>query len=375
MSGRTVFKLSLAALLASVFANVNAAQAPANDPPTPETAPKPREKVSKSDPHVRMITLKECIEIALEQGNTDVKTPSMHVFNSELQQIKPTGGSKRQGLLSQRLQLDVQINYLLVNVEVSYWNLFSAYQNLKAQEEGLRNAFNLHRFVDTRATVGSDTTQNLDQARAQLERFRRMVIDARAQVQESERQLRGQLGMKNDDGKLLVPSDEPSFEFSQPDFQIAVDEALAYRPEIVQCRQDLKAQKLNLVLQKNLEKSDLVSAAESLKVSYSQLRDTELKVMEYLVHQYRQMIQTHADIAPARAERKALQTYTAKMDLLIALGKWNSQDFLNYFTMQQQLATAIATENQAIANHRIALATYEFAKGTIQEYHKFPTGR
>ena len=57
------------------------------------------------------------------------------------------------------------------------------------------------------------------------------------------------------------------------------------------------------------------------------------------------------------------------MNALISDGKWKSEDFLNYLTVQQQMATAISTENQAIANYRNALATFEFAKGTIQKSH------
>jgi hypothetical protein len=59
---------------------------------------------------------------------------------------------------------------------------------------------------------------------------------------------------------------------------------------------------------------------------------------------------------------------------LIAIGKWNPQDFLNYLTVQQQLATAIATEYQVIANYNNALATFEFAKGTIKQYNNVTMG-
>jgi outer membrane protein TolC len=98
-----------------------------------------------------------------------------------------------------------------------------------------------------------------------------------------------------------------------------------------------------------------------------QKRDTELKVLEQLVQQYRQLIVTHADIAPARAEREALQRYIKKIETLVAFGKWNPQDLANYLTVQQQLATALATEAQAIADFKNAQVTFEFAKGTIQK--------
>jgi outer membrane protein TolC len=216
--------------------------------------------------------------------------------------------------------------------------------------------------------VGSDTEKNRDQARVQLERFRRIVIDARGQVQESERQLRGLLGIRSDDGTRLVPSDEPNLASYTPDFQQAANDAAANRPELLQCHLDLKAQQRNLALQKKLGQPDLVSAAEvSVERSSDQSRDTELKVLEYLVQQYRQVIQTHSDIEPVRAERRALQAYVAKIDTLISNGKYSAEEYLNFLTVQQQLATAIATEYQAIASYNCALSTFEFAKGTIQK--------
>lgn len=362
---------------------------------------------------------------------------------SLLLNIQPSGGNNTQGILLQRIHLDqqkadfeIRVNYMLANVELAYWNLFAAYYNLYAQEEGLREAYLGYRFTETRVIVGSDPSQNADQARAQFERFRRMVIDARGTVLESERQLRGLLGLRSDDGTRLVPIDEPNLAPYKPDFQEAANDAMANRPEILQCRQDLKFQQLNLLLQKNLRRPDLrfvsqysiqglgtrldgsqfVDAAGtipgnalaqmaadqfqnwtlglrltmplgfrdanayvregqlSVARSYIQLHDTELKVLEYLVQQYRQVVQTHADIAPAREERKALQIYIAKIETLIAIGKWNPQDFLNYLTVQQQLATAIATEYQLIANYNNALATFEFAKGTIKAYNNVTVG-
>jgi outer membrane protein TolC len=362
---------------------------------------------------------------------------------STLLNIQPSGGVNTQGILLQRIHVDqqranfdIQVNYLLANTEVAYWNLFAAYYNLYAQEEGLREAYLGYRFTDTRVQVGTDPSQNRDQARAQFERFRRMVIDARGSVLEAERQLRGFIGLRSDDGYRLVPIDEPNLAPYVPDFHEAANDAMANRPELLQCRQDLKVQQLNLVLQKNLRRPDLRFVSQysiqglgtrldgsqfvdstdqipgnaltnmaadkfqnwmlglrltmplgfrdanafvreaqlSVARSYYQLRDSELKVLEYVIQQYRNVIQTHADIAPAREERKALQVYIAKIDLLISIGKWNPQDFLNYLTVQQQLATAIATEYQLIANYNNALAQFEFAKGTIQQYNNVTVG-
>src|SRR5262249_42125068 len=149
------------------------------------------------------------------------------------------------------------MNFLLANVEAAYWNLFAAYYNLYANEEGMRQAYEGYLFIKIRVDAGNEPPQSLYQARAQFERFRRQVYQARGQVLESERQLRGFLGVRSDDGTRLVPIDKPNESPYEPDFYDAANEALANRPELLLHRQDLKAMQMNLLLQKNLRRPDL----------------------------------------------------------------------------------------------------------------------
>ena len=356
-------------------------------------------------------------------------------------------GNGTEGILVTRIRLDQakaqfesEINFMMVNVEAAYWNLYAAYYNLYANESGMGQAFEGYRFTLIRVLNGVDPPQRLDQIQAQFHRFQSQVHQARAQVLESERQLRGLLGLRSDDGVRLVPIDEPNLAPYKPDFQEAVNDAIAYRPELLLARQDLKFQQLNLMLQKNLARADLrgfgsynisglgtrlggsttdlnpngtgalipgnalanfaankfnswtigvrldvpigyrdasglVREAQlNLTRSYVQLRDTELKSIEYLALQYRRVIETHAEIAPRRAEREALQRYIYRIREVIRIGSWTAQFFLDYLTVQQQLATAIAAEAQTIANYNIALASFEFAKGTIQQYNGVSSG-
>jgi outer membrane protein TolC len=357
-----------------------------------------------------------------------------------------TSGSGTEGILITRIRVDQAkanfdaiVNYMLVNVEAAYWNLYAAYYNLYANEEGLRQAFEGYRFTYIRVINGNDPPQRLDQIQAQFHRFQRTTYQARAQVLESERQLRGLLGLRSDDGVRVVPIDEPNLAPYTPDFHEAANDAIALRPELLLCRQDVMYRSLFLRLQKNLRRPDLRSYASynisglgtrlggsdteinpatgalvpgnalsqftdnrynswtlglrldvpigfrdanglvreaqlNLARSYVQLRDQELKAIEYLASQYRNLIASYIEIAPARAEREALQKYIARIKEVIRIGSWTSQFFLDYLTVQQQLATAIATESQAIANYNIALASFEFAKGTIQEYNRVSVG-
>jgi outer membrane protein TolC len=362
---------------------------------------------------------------------------------SALLNVQPSGGQGTEGILVSRIRLDqhkadfeARMNYLLVNVETAYWNLFAAYYNLYAQEEGLRQAFEGYQFIHIRVRAGNEPPQNEYQARAQFERFRRQVIQARGQVLDAERQLRGMMNLRSDDGTRLVPIDQPNETPYVPDFYAAANEALANRPELLMLRQELKAQQLNLLLQKNLRQADLRSffqydiaglgtrldgdefanaartvpgnaltsfgnnhfnswtigfrldmpigfrdanaavreAQLNLARSYFQLRDQEVKFLEYLVSAYRRLVQTHAEIGPARAEREALQIYLGKVREVIDIGNWNPAYYQNYLTVQQQFAAAIAAEFQAIANYNSALAQFEFAKGTVQQYNNVTVG-
>ncbi len=345
------------------------------------------------------------------------------------------------GIVITRVRLDQQkaefernVNWMLVNVETAYWNLYAAYYNLYAQEEGLRQSYEGYRFTEARVRNGADQPQQLDQARAQLELFRGQIYAARQQVLESERQLRGLIGLRSDDGKRLVPLDEPNLAPYRPDFYEAANDAIARRPELMIVRQDVKIQQLNVILQKNLRRPDLrfyssyniaglgtrLDGSESLPNpsagtttpgnaltnfadnkfnswtlglrlnmplgfrdgnslvkqadltltrSYLQLRDTELKVLETLVLQYRQVFATWAQIPPARARREALQLYVDKFRARVEIGAYQSTEYFNYLQVQRDLATAISTEFQNIANYNAALSQLEFAKGTIMQYN------
>jgi len=397
----------------------------------------------------------------IPQLQFSLEQPLLRLFGVEINQIAniiplQTGsitlpnltslsGNGTEGILITRLRVDqnranfdLEINYMLANVEAAYWNLYAAYYNLYAQEEGLRQAFEGYRFIRIRVELGTAPPQDLDQIQAQFHRFQRQVYLARGQVLESERQLRGLIGLRSDDVVRLVPIDEPNLAPYLPDFHEAANDTIAMRPELMIARQDLKFQQLNLILQRNLRRPDLRSYATynvsglgtrlggstldfnnaggtspgnafgalaanrfnswtvglrldvpigfrdanglvreaqlALARSYVQLRDSELKAIEYLAAQYRRVIETHAEIAPARAERESLQRYLYRIREVIRIGSWNQQYFLNYLTVQQQLAAAIATESQAIANYNIALATFEFAKGTIQQYNNVTIG-
>src|SRR5207244_10137636 len=76
-------------------------------------------------------------------------------------------------------------------------------------------------------------------------------------VLERERILRNLLGFPVEDGTRLVPIDTPTLTPYRPDWDTAINETLALRPELLLARYDLKAQQLNLINVKNLLLPDL----------------------------------------------------------------------------------------------------------------------
>jgi outer membrane protein TolC len=330
-----------------------------------------------------------------------------------------------------QVTFESQVNFMLANLETAYWNLYSAYYNLYAQEEGLRQSYDGYRFTEARVRAGTDPPQQLDQSRAQLELFRSQVYTARNQVLDSERSLRDFMGLRSDDGYRLVPVDEPNMAPYEPDFYESANETMAYRPDLMILRQEVKISQLQLRLTKNLRQPDLrfissydiaglgtrldgsqnigadgstpgnalaslganqfnswnvglrmdvplgfrdtnaqVRQAQLLMTkNYVQLRNAELKALEYLTQQYRQVIYAHALIRPLTERRKALQLFLYKFRIRIEIGSYQSQEYLNYLTGQRDLADSIRQEFAAIATYNSALAQFQFAKGTILRYN------
>src|SRR5438132_2560722 len=121
----------------------------------------------------------------------------------------------------------------------------------------MRVAFELWRLSKARLDVQAITQADYDSARRQYERFRGERLAALGDVLESERQLRGLLGLPTEDGTRIVPSDTPTVAPFQPDWATSLDEALSLRPELLLCRQDLKFRQLDLIREKNKLLPDL----------------------------------------------------------------------------------------------------------------------
>ncbi len=360
--------------------------------------------------------------------------------------LRPSGGQTTEGILitrirydQQKAEFDRQVNQLLINVEASYWNLYAAYYTLYAQEETLKQAFDLYTNIKKRYEAGTVRLQELTQTESQFWTFERNILEARNQILDAERSLRGLLGENSfSDGMRLVPTDEPTLAPYKPDYYEQVNEALGNRPELIIARHDLKAQQLNLLLAKNQRRPDLrffasqdiagigtrldgseiirdgqgnvlqqnafanlanndsnswqlglrldiplgfrdanaaVRQAQLQMVkSHYQLQDSERKTMEVVVRQWRNIEFRHRDIELRRITRLKLQETLMLNKKLIDGGAYDVNTLFNILQVQQNFASELAAEYQAIAAYNSALAALEFEKGTIQRYNNVTVG-
>lgn len=349
--------------------------------------------------------------------------------------FRPAGGTRTEGILITRLRFDQsrteferQLNFMLINVEYAYWNLYGAYYALYSREQGLRQALVSWQVNKTRFEVGQIAGQDLEQTRAQYELFRAQRITALGKVLDTERQLRGLLGLPIEDGHRIVPSDVPTLARYKPDWHTAEVEMMALRPELTLARQELKFRQLDLIAQKNLLKPDLrlfasydmnglgtrldgpadpagtnngnalASLADNifnswtlglrldvplgqreahafvrqarlnLSRSYWQLRDQEDKASRFLAFQLRNIEQYYAEIEAQRASREANARQLAlRFQVFQAGAKGGTIDVL--LEAQRNFADSLASEYTAIVNYNNALAGFHFAKGTGLQYN------
>jgi outer membrane protein TolC len=178
--------------------------------------------------------------------------------------FRPTGGGRTEGILITRIRADQakaeferNVQSMIFNVETAYWNLYGRYYVKYAAEQGLQQTYVTWDQLVQLQAAGLQTKQAVAQVRAQFEQFRSRYLIALQDVLESERRLRGLLGLPLADGQRIVPADTPILAPYKPDWNTSLVEALNNRPELRMARQQLKADQLNVMLQQNQVRPDL----------------------------------------------------------------------------------------------------------------------
>ncbi len=333
------------------------------------------------------------------------------------------------GILLTRIRYDQaqaeferRVQELLLAVETAYWDLYCAYWDLYSRETAMRQAHIAWQIADVRFKTGSVNVMDYKQIEEQYHLFRAQRVQAlgrgtqRAGVLEAERRLRYILGLPYEDGTRLIPLDTPTVAPYVPNWEVALNEAMQYRPELLQVRLEIQASQLAILreqdrtlpdirfvaaydvnaLGKNLDSSNLNGALHALadndfnswragitadlilgyreahaevrkqKLRHAQrmlfLMDTENRIAVSLQGRYREVIQFYEEIRIQRARRLAAATQLEGRYQEFQSGRARIDVLLE---AQRNWADALRDEHFAICDYNKALAQFEREKGTI----------
>ncbi len=198
--------------------------------------------------------------------NSNASSALLNGYNNHQNTLSSFVDRQTEGILISRLRFDQNraefernVNILILNTEVAYWNLYNKFGQLYSFEENLRvmhktwqESYNLYK-------AGSDKMPppQYFQVLGQFEEFRAERLRALNEVLDAERQLRGILGLPVEDGTKIVPITPPSFAELKPNWQNCLQDALNLRPELVLARENLKYHQYLLSIQRNNLRPDL----------------------------------------------------------------------------------------------------------------------
>lgn len=148
--------------------------------------------------------------------------------------------------------LEAQLQNMVTNVEIRYWDLYCAYRNFDAAKVGRDAALKTWRIVYDQYNEGADVNiQQVAQAGEQYHFFDSQVIDAYNNLLNAETALRWLLGLATTDGQIIRPIDEPVLAPIEFDWSGTLTEALSFRPELRQERWEVKKRELAVAYSKN----------------------------------------------------------------------------------------------------------------------------
>ena len=149
------------------------------------------------------------------------------------------------------MSMQAQLQDMLNNLEVRYWDLYLAYQNLETARVGRDSALGTWRIVDAKLSLGDAAVQEEAQAREQYFNFQALLESALRELYNAENELRLIMGLSATDGRLMRPKDEPTLALVEYDWGEILAESTARRPELIQQRWRIKQREMELILARN----------------------------------------------------------------------------------------------------------------------------
>lgn len=147
--------------------------------------------------------------------------------------------------------VEAQLQNMICNIEIRYWDLHCAYRDLQTAKLGRDGALVVWRKLYQQRAGQIIGSQPEARAREQYFNFRSRVESALSRLYTAETDLRFLLGIATTDGRLIRPSDEPSQAKVEFDWHAIHSEALVRRPMVRRQKWQIKQQELELTYSKN----------------------------------------------------------------------------------------------------------------------------
>jgi outer membrane protein TolC len=165
------------------------------------------------------------------------------------------------------IQLDAQIANITYLIQVSYWGLRAAIEQIEIQSQNLIQAQDLLAQNEIRVQLGTMSDLQMLQAEAQVASAEQSLLGAQVQWRSQELSFKRLLVGGPTDPLLvqtLVPTSAPTLVFQEPDIDAAIAIALEQRTDLRQSRNNRQISSLNLAVSDNNTRPDL-----SLTAAYS----------------------------------------------------------------------------------------------------------
>jgi outer membrane protein TolC len=149
------------------------------------------------------------------------------------------------------MNLQSQLNEMLCNIEVRYWDLHLSYRTLETAKLGRDSALRSWRSEAAKREQDREAGAAESQAREQYYTFRAQVETSLRELYNNEGELRLLMGLGPTDGRLIRPIDEPTLARVEFEWCDALQEAINRRPELISKRWQLKQREMELILARN----------------------------------------------------------------------------------------------------------------------------
>ena len=336
-------------------------------------------------PAVRSLTLAEAAKHALEHrgyrvergdaGSLRVSHPSrpepLEAF------VKPFSVSSAPSATASPcdpLEVLRTANQLLLNVEVAYWNLYQGQKALSARKQAVQSSLELLRLCKSRHAEGTASKEDVSLAREQYRTLRKQCGEFADAESEYERQLVALTGLEA--GSRLRTSDRPSVTRERPDWDAALQVALAKRPELRMARKDVFFARTILWAERIVEALLGVPSTVPLKLQLVRAievrNDQEGKAQNFLELYYRRLNLNYKQIQSTRAQREAFGELLTARKVQYASGRCSLAALLE---AQRSCADAQASEYAAIGTYNNARAGFDYGKGTTLDRHRMVFGQ